>query len=174
MNRRKFITNAAIASGAMSTSLLYDTLSDKQTKLLDRLQKNFSPIQVSELPQTFQNSISRRSISIQDGIRLSNYFYLFPVLKEDGAFLLVDDDSGIYEKISYKQVKAYNKFTENFFSVIEQNDAHQVVLAQSMVVPTKLLEFKKGLNNLWSFNNTLGNTIIVSSIFGKESLVSVV
>ncbi len=172
MNRRNFITNSVLFTGMLSVpAFVYGTLSNRQNKLLSDLNKSFPLIKVSNLSSSFLEKIAKKNIEISQGICFTSSLKLFPIIKENEAFLLVNTTKNSYRKISFKQVYAYEDFIRSIAIEIDEKDEQKVVSKIKLFTPHKMRSLKKGQSNDWVFMNAYGNKITVTSQFGEDSRV---
>ncbi len=168
MNRRKFISNTALISAVVSTPIILNSLDDHRVKEIYKLANNFKKIDVNTLSQGITEKYN-----LLNGVALSKGVNLFPLKGDKNSYLLVDEKNNFAKEINHKQVKAYNKFLEELHISIGENDKNGVIEMAKLCEPAKIIEVKSGLTHSWSFKNSYGNTIAITSRFRKQSTVTI-
>lgn len=165
MNRRKFIAKASIAGAIFSVPLITNLLSNKNKEALGELKVLFPLAITSQLPLSVV-----AKYKVTDGVEVSNKIALYPLCNKD-AFILVEGND--IKEIDTKQIKTYTRFLIELQQNIQEVDTKDAINVSEVYAPVKTKEAKSGLNHFWSFENSLGNTITVTSKFMKSSHVKV-
>ncbi len=168
MDRRKFISTTALVSGVLSTPIVLNSFSNTQNQEISKLRQNFEKVNANTLSQ---NIIEKYSPT--DGVELSKDISLFPLKGDHNSFLLVDKKNDFAKEINHKQVKAYNEFLEQLQANVGENDVDNIIDVPRLCEPTRIIEVKNGLTHRWSFKNSYGNTIAITSGFRKQSKVTI-